>query len=147
MDLDFLLPASLDNDFDVDCNLNNSDVFWSIFDFIVDAVTGSLCLCLLYESFNFDISFSSLATCSDIWNWRIFKFSSVSCQIFVRFLSNSCHTMVFFKNIVTYINSPQPRRLKAFSVLFSSSRVFTDQKLLHVWFCHHFKHVFCLSFY
>ena len=26
--------------------------------------------------------------------------------------------MVFFKTIVTYINLPQPRRLKAFSVLF-----------------------------
>ena len=43
------------------------------------------------------------------------------CQIPVRFLSDSHQilvTMIFFKTVVTYSNSPQPRRLKAFSVLF-----------------------------
>ena len=44
------------------------------------------------------------------------RFSSEFHQILVRFLSDS-HTMVFFKAIVTQINSLQPRRLKAFSVL------------------------------
>jgi len=57
----------------------------------------------------------------------LIRFSSDSHQILVRFSSDFCQilirfpsilfTMVFFKTIVTYINSPQPRRLKAFSVL------------------------------
>ena len=74
--------------------------------------------------------------CLKVLQWKFVSSMSLiaanSRQILVRFLSDSRQilisvlsdsrqilvTMVVFKTIVTYINSPLPWRLKAFSVLF-----------------------------
>ena len=74
--------------------------------------------CLKVPQWKFVSSMSLIAANS---RQILVRFLSDSRQILISVLSDSRQilvTMVVFKTIVTYINSPLPWRLKAFSVLF-----------------------------